>query len=95
MVILFQLVHYRTRARPLDFLNSYCKSKMRLEILIKIAQKNSLFMVKLGKCPECKTDLEDTDVEEIHFKGKVVKHIAYRCKHCDIIIGFSSHNRLS
>lgn len=52
-------------------------------------------MVQLGKCPECKTDLNDTDVEEIQFKGKVVRHIAYRCKHCNTIIGFSSHNWLS
>ena len=54
-----------------------------------------LLMVRLGKCPECETQLEDTDVDEIHFKGTVVKHIAYRCRHCDTVIGFSSHNRLS
>ena len=52
-------------------------------------------LVKLGKCPECKIVLEDSDVEDIHFKGKVIRHIAYRCIHCGSIIGFSSHNRLS
>ena len=55
----------------------------------------SHIMVRLGKCPDCKKQLEDTDVDEIHFKGTVVKHIAYRCRHCDTLIGFSSHNRLS
>lgn len=52
-------------------------------------------MVKLGKCPECKNDLDDADVEEIHFRGNVVRHIAYRCRHCDTLIGFSSHSRIS
>ena len=52
-------------------------------------------MVRLGQCPECKNSLEDTDIDEIQFKGTVVRHVAYRCKLCDTIIGFSSHNRLS
>ena len=52
-------------------------------------------MVRLGKCPECKKDLEDADIEEINFKGNVVRHIAYRCINCETVIGFSSHNRLS
>ena len=51
--------------------------------------------MKLGKCPECKTDLEDGDIEDVHFRGTVVRHIAYRCIHCDTLIGFSSHNRIS
>jgi len=52
-------------------------------------------MARLGKCPECKSDLGYDDVEDVHFKGTVVKHVAYRCRKCDIIIGFSSHNRIS
>ncbi len=52
-------------------------------------------MVRLGKCPECKADLEDTDIEEIQFKGTVLRHMAYRCRKCDAIIGFSSYNRLA
>jgi uncharacterized protein with PIN domain len=52
-------------------------------------------MVKLGKCPECKIELEDEYIEDINFRGTVVRHTAYRCKHCNTIIGFSSHNRIS
>jgi len=52
-------------------------------------------MVKLGRCPECKVILEDSELEDFHFRGTVVKHIAYRYKHCDTVIGFSSHNRIS
>ena len=52
-------------------------------------------MVKLGKCPACGKPLEDTDVEEIHFRGAINRHFAYRCRLCDTVIGFSSHNRLS
>ena len=63
-------------------------------ILSQLSSKYSN-MVRLGQCPECKNSLEDTDIDEIQFKGTVVRHIAYRCKLCDTIIGFSSHNRLS
>jgi len=52
-------------------------------------------MVNLGKCLECEAELEDEDIEDIHFRGTVVRHIAYRCRHCDTLIGFSSHNRIS
>jgi uncharacterized protein with PIN domain len=52
-------------------------------------------MVKLGKCPECKIELDDEDIEDINFRGTVVRHTVYRCKHCKTIIGFSSHNRIS
>ena len=51
--------------------------------------------MNLGKCPECKAELMDEDIEDIHFRGIVVRHIAYRCNHCDSMIGFSSHNRIS
>jgi hypothetical protein len=52
-------------------------------------------MVKLGKCPHCGVELDDSEVDDIHFRGSVVRHIAYRCRQCDTLIGFSSHNRVS
>jgi hypothetical protein len=51
--------------------------------------------MKLGKCPICKAELDEDNIDEVHFKGTVVRHTAYRCIHCDTIIGFSSHNRIS
>jgi C4-type Zn-finger protein len=42
----------------------------------------------LGKCPKCDVELKDTDVEEIHFRGLVISHFAYRCNKCGYIIGF-------
>jgi len=48
-------------------------------------------MVKLGVCPEYNTELDDSDVDDIQFKGTVHRHYAYRCKKCDTIIGFSSY----
>lgn len=50
-------------------------------------------MVKIGKCPACETELEETDVDDIYIRGTVNRHFAYRCRHCDTVIGFSSHSR--
>ena len=44
----------------------------------------------LGKCPKCDAELRDVDIEEIHFRGLVISHFAYRCTKCDTIIGFGT-----
>ena len=44
----------------------------------------------LGKCPKCDAELKDSDVEEIHFRGIVISHFAYRCNRCGYIIGFGT-----
>ena len=44
----------------------------------------------LGKCPKCDVELKDSDVKEIHFRGIVISHFAYRCNKCGYIIGFGT-----
>jgi C4-type Zn-finger protein len=44
----------------------------------------------LGKCPKCDAELKDSDVKEIHFRGIVISHFAYRCNKCGYIIGFGT-----
>lgn len=40
------------------------------------------------KCPKCDKELQDDDIEDVHFRGGVVGHYVYICKKCDYIIGF-------
>ena len=84
---------YKEKKISLLFKNALDFSKYRtFNSLFKLKR---ITMVKLGKCPECKTDLDDSEVDDIHFKGTINRHIAYRCRKCDAIIGFSAYNTLS
>lgn len=46
-------------------------------------------MMNFGSCSVCKEVLSDEDIDDDEFRGTITHHIAYRCRKCDTIIGFS------
>ena len=45
------------------------------------------------KCPKCNNYLDERDIEDITFRGRIGEHYVYVCKKCRHIIGFSAMHR--